>query len=224
MGESIQAIRVMLVDDHPLFRQGLRIALGSQPELLVAGEASTGSEAMRQFLLLDPDMAVLDIHLPDMTGLDLARQMLRLRPNIRLVILTMVRDEEIFHAAMGLGVLGYVLKESAEDEIVDCISVVQRGKPYVSARLAGTLLRRRSRPAEDVGASSVLEQLTTAELRVLRLLARSMTSKEIALELGISPRTIEAHRANIGSKLGLRGSHSLLRFALSHRAKLESPD
>jgi DNA-binding NarL/FixJ family response regulator len=221
MTERREIARVLLVDDHSLYRHGLRTALADQQGLEVIGEAANGAEAMALFGALVPDMVVLDIHLPDTTGLELARQMLHKRPEVRLAILTMLRDEEVFNVALGLGVLGYVLKECAADEIIDCIRAVMRNEPYVSAQLSGYLVRRRAlSDAFETGANS-LDRLTTAERRVLRLLAQSMTTKEIALELAVSPRTIEAHRANIGGKLGLKGSHSLLRYAISNRPLLD---
>ncbi len=215
------AVRVLLVDDHSLYRQGLRMALADEDGLDVVGEAANGAEAMSLFSTLAPDMVVLDIHLPDTTGLDLARMMLQHRHDVRLAILTMLRDEEVFNVALGLGVLGYVLKECAADEIIDCIRAVMRNEAYVSAQLSGYLLRRRALPESGPATDNSLDRLTTAERRVLRLLAQSMTTKEIALELAVSPRTIEAHRANIGGKLGLKGSHSLLRYAISNRPLLD---
>jgi DNA-binding NarL/FixJ family response regulator len=217
-----ERVRVLLVDDHSLYRQGLRLALAEQGGLEIAGEAANGAEAMERFAALVPDMVVLDIHLPDMTGLDLARLMLRQRPQVRLAIVTMLRDEEVFNVALELGVLGYVLKECAADDILDCIRAVMKGEAYVSAQLSGFLLRRRSLPEPGRSVAPVFDRLTTAERRVMRLLAQSRTSKEIAGELGVSPRTIEAHRANIGGKLGLKGSHSLLRFAIANRALLDT--
>jgi DNA-binding NarL/FixJ family response regulator len=221
MHDDSALVRVLLVDDHSLYRQGLRAALADQQGLDVVGEAANGAEAMSLFSALGPDMVVLDIHLPDTTGLDLARSMLQQRRDVRLAILTMLRDEEVFNVALGLGVLGYVLKECAADEIIDCVRAVMRNEPYVSAQLSGYLLRRRALTETGPAADNSLERLTTAERRVLRLLAQSMTTKEIALELAVSPRTIEAHRANIGGKLGLKGSHSLLRYAISNRPLLD---
>jgi DNA-binding NarL/FixJ family response regulator len=221
MSEGQGVVRVLLVDDHSLYRHGLRTALADQQGLEVIGEAANGAEAMTLFDALGPDMVVLDIHLPDTTGLELARLMLQKRPEVRLAILTMLRDEEVFNVALGLGVLGYVLKECAADEIIDCIRAVMLNEPYVSAQLSAYLVRRRALSEVGNTAANTLERLTTAERRVLRLLAKSMTTKEIALELAVSPRTIEAHRANIGGKLGLKGSHSLLRYAISNRPLME---
>lgn len=219
MADELPVLRVLLVDDHPLFRQGLRQQIAAYPQMKVAGEAAGGAEAIRQFGQLVPDLVVLDMNLPDMTGLDIARRLMQQRPEARLAVLTMLRDEDVFNAALSLGVLGYVLKECAADEIMDCLRTVARGEPYVSAQLSGFLLRRRAARQED-GAGS-FDRLTTAERRVLRLLAQTMTTKEIARELGVSPRTIDAHRANISDKLGVTGSHGLLRYALERRRELE---
>lgn len=225
MPEESTVYRVLLVDDHPLFRSGLRQELVAVGGMEVTGEAADGAAAMVMFQAQAPDLVVLDVSLPDTSGLDLARQMLAMRPAARLVILTMLRDEDVFNLALGIGVLGYVLKECASEEIMDCLRAVARGEPYVSAQLSGYLLRRRAgQEAARTGTdgTDALDRLTTAERRVLRLLAQTRTSKEIAIELGVSPRTIDAHRANIGDKLGLKGSHSLLRFAIANSSVLEN--
>jgi DNA-binding NarL/FixJ family response regulator len=212
----------MLVDDHPMFRRGLQREITAIDGLEVVYEASDGTQALAAFDNYRPDLVVLDVNLPDMTGLEVARRILLLVPDARIAIVTMLRDEEAFNVALGMGVLGYVLKECAADEIMDCVRTVARGDPYVSAQLSGYLLRRRAGQEAVKAGSLPLDRLTTAERRVLRLLARTLTSKEIALALGVSPRTIDAHRANIGDKLGLRGSHSLLRFAIANRGALEN--
>lgn len=219
MSDAGMAVRTLLVDDHPLFRQGLRQVMNVR-DIEVIGEASDGAAAIEQFNALNPELVVLDINLPDVSGLDLAQVMLKQRPEVRVVILTMLRDEDILHAALDVGVLGYVLKECAADEIGDCIRAVAQGTPYVSALMSASLVRRRHEaPASG---NPEMDRLTTAERRVLKLLALTKTTKEIALELGVSPRTVEAHRANIGGKFGLKGSHSLLRFAIAHRDELEA--
>lgn len=219
MAETKHKLRVMLVDDHPLIRQGLRQEIAADPSMQIVGEAASGMQALELAELRLPELVVLDMNLPDMTGLEIARRILQLQPAVRLAVLTMLRDEDVFNAALSLGVLGYVLKESAADEIMECLRTVARGEPYVSAQLSGFLLRRRT--ARQADAEGLLERLTTAERRVLRLLARSMTTKEIARELSVSPRTIDAHRANISGKLGVAGNHGLLRFAIEQRRLLE---
>jgi DNA-binding NarL/FixJ family response regulator len=212
-------LRVLLVDDHPLFRQGLRQEIASQEGMQVVGEAADGAEALQLFGRLAPDLVVLDMNLPDMTGLDIARRLLQQQPEAHLAVLTMLRDEDVFNAALSLGILGYVLKECAADEIMDCLRAVARGDHYVSAQLSSYLLRRRA--GQQSQGAGALDRLTTAERRVMRLLAQTMTTKEIARELGVSPRTIDAHRANISDKLGITGNHALLRLAIEQRRELE---
>lgn len=216
-----QPLRVMLVDDHPMFRKGLRIEIGSDPALEVVAEASDGSSAITLFGARCPDLVVLDINLPDLTGLDVARRMRQIRPDARLVMVTMLHDEDAFQLAMGIGVMGYVLKECAVDEIMECVRMVAGGNRYVSASLQHLLLKDRSEQDAALTTMARLDRLTTAERRVLRLIAEARTSKEIARLLGVSPRTIDAHRASIGSKLQLSGTHSLLHFAIAHREQAD---
>jgi DNA-binding NarL/FixJ family response regulator len=214
---SHDRLRVMLVDDHPMFRKGLAREIASDASMEVIAEASDGTTAITLFGATCPDLAVLDINLPDLTGLDVARRMLQIRPEARLVMVTMLHDEDAFQLAMGIGVMGYVLKECAVDEIMDCVRAVASGERYVSASLQHLLRRDRSEQDAALSTMAKLDRLTTAERRVLRLLADARTSKEIARMLGVSPRTIDAHRASIGSKLQLSGSHSLMHFAIAHR-------
>jgi DNA-binding NarL/FixJ family response regulator len=222
MPDGKAPVRTLLVDDHPLFRQGLRQVMGGR-DTDVIGEASDCATALQMFTDLQPELVVLDIGLPDGSGLDLARQMLKQTRNLRVVILTMLSDEDILHTALDAGVLGYVLKECAADEIVDCVRAVLQGTPFVSAQMSAALVRRRGQDGAKAGRPG-LDRLTTAERRILKLLAQTRTTKEIALALDVSPRTVEAHRANIGSKLGLKGSHSLLRFAIANSELLDNLD
>jgi DNA-binding NarL/FixJ family response regulator len=214
-------MRVMLVDDHPMFRKGLGLEIASNAGMEVVAEASDGTTAITLFGARCPDLVVLDINLPDLTGLDVARRMLQIRPEARLVMVTMLHDEDAFQLAMGIGVMGYVLKECAVDEIMDCVRAVATGERYVSASLQYLLKRDRSDQEAALSTMARLDRLTTAERRVLRLLAEARTSKEIARILGVSPRTIDAHRARIGSKLKLSGAHSLLHFAIAHREQAD---
>jgi DNA-binding NarL/FixJ family response regulator len=218
---SDRRLRVMLVDDHPMFRKGLAREIASDTSMEVVAEASDGAMAIALFGSRCPDLVVLDIDLPDLTGLDVARRMLHIRPEARLAMVTMLHDEDAFQLATGIGVLGYVLKECAVDEIMDCVRAVAAGERYVSASLQHLLRRDRAEQHAALSTMARLDGLTTAERRVLRLIAEARTSKEIAQILGVSPRTIDAHRANICSKLQLSGSHSLLHFAIAHREQAD---
>ena len=169
---------------------------------------------------LKPDLALLDISLPGLSGLEIARQLQAKRLPTRIVFLTMHNDKETFNRAMDLGVRGFVLKDDATQYIISCLSAVARDGHYLSPSISSHLLQRRHQADALAAQKPGLDALTKAELRVLKLIAEQKTSRAIAEELFVSPRTIEAHRANISAKLGLHGSHSLLRFALDNRSAL----
>jgi DNA-binding NarL/FixJ family response regulator len=213
-------ISVVIVDDHPLFRQGLRQAVEGDPRFRLAGEADSGPAALEMIKQLQPDVAVLDLSLPGMNGLEVATALQSKKSRTHLAVLTMFKDEPAFNKAMNLGIKGYVLKENAAVEILNCIAAVARGEAYVSPSLTDFLLRRRDR-GERLGAHQPgLDDLTVAEKRLLKRVAFGRTNKEIAAELFISPRTVESHRANICQKLQLTGSNRLLQFALENRDAL----
>jgi DNA-binding NarL/FixJ family response regulator len=211
-------IRVLIVDDHPLFRSGLRQVIESDPRLELAGETGDGVAAFRLILEAKPDVAVLDVNLPGQTGLEVARAIQEKKLRTRVIILTMHREEELINRALDFGVNGFVLKENATGNILDAIEAVAAGEHYLSPEVSGHLVRRHHRAEALAAQKPGLDDLTKAERRILRLIAVKKTSREIAAELFISPRTVEAHRANICAKLELRGSHSLLQFALENRS------
>lgn len=213
-------IRVMIVDDHPLFRQGLRQAIGGDLRFEVMGEADNGQTALDRILELRPDVAVLDVNLPGLSGLEVAAALRAKKMRVSIVILTMLKDEQAFNKALNLGIHGYVLKENAADEILNCIAAVSRSEAYVSPSLTDFLLRRRSRAESLASRKPGLEDLTVAEKRILKRVALGKTTKEIAAELFISPRTVETHRANICEKLELIGANRLLQFAFENRDAL----
>jgi DNA-binding NarL/FixJ family response regulator len=213
-------LRVLIVDDHPLFRQGLKQVVQEDPQFEVVGEAGDGKVAWEQIREKKPDIAVLDVSLPSLSGLDVAAKVRDENLATRVVILTMYKEEETFNRALDLGVHGFVLKENAVQDILNSLTSVARGEHYLSPSISGYLVRRRSRNEELTRKKPGLEDLTKAERRILKLIAEKKTSREIAAELFVSPRTVEAHRANICSKLELHGSHSLLQFALENRAAL----
>jgi DNA-binding NarL/FixJ family response regulator len=213
-------IRVLIADDHPIFRQGLRQVIESDPRLRVVAEAEDGDAALARLRDANPEVVVLDVDMPGKDGFEVARVILERRLPVGIIFLTMHKDERFLNAALDLGVRGYVLKDSAVTEIAGSIKAVAAGQDYVSPALS-TFLLNRSRRAVTLGAQTPgLAALTSTERRVLKLIAAYKTSKEIADELCVSPRTIEHHRANIGEKLELKGSHALLKFAVEHQAQL----
>lgn len=213
-------IKVLIVDDHPLFRQGLRQVVVADPRFELIAETGDGVAALQLIQEKKPDVAALDVNLPGLSGLEIARKLQGKRLPTRIIILTMYKEEETFNRAMDLGVTGFVLKENAVEDILNGIAAVAKGEHYLSPSISGYLVRRRSRAESLAARKPGLADLTKAELRILKLIADKKTSREIAAELFISPRTVEAHRANISTKLELRGSNSLLLFALENRAAL----
>lgn len=210
----------MIVDDHPLFRNGLRQVIQNDARFELVGEAADGEAAWQSILGSKPDVAVLDINLPGLTGLEVARKIHEKKLRTRVIILTMLRDEDLINRALDLGVHGFVLKENAVEDIVCAILSAAKGEHYLSPAVSGCLVRRRNRAEALAAHQPGLDDLTKAERRILKLIAENKTSREIAAQLFISPRTVEAHRANISAKLELHGSHRLLQFALENRSSL----
>jgi DNA-binding NarL/FixJ family response regulator len=213
-------IKVLIVDDHPLFRSGLRQVIADDPRLQLVGETGDGETALKLVEDKKPDVAVLDVNLPGLSGLDLARKLHIQRLPTRVIMLTMHKDEETCNRALDIGARGFVLKENAVEEILKAIVAVADGEHYLSSTISGYLVRRRNRAESLAAKKPGLDDLTKAERRILKLIAEKKTSREIGAELFISPRTVEAHRANICSKLELTGSHSLLQFALENRSAI----
>ena len=212
--------RVLIADDHPLFRQGLRQTLQADPAYEIVAEAGDGAVALASIGELTPDLCILDINMPRLDGLAVVRQMRARRLASRVIILTMYKEEELFGAAVDLDVDGYVLKESAASDILDAVRAVASGGRYVSPTLAEFLLARRAGTRQLRDQKPGLERLTPSERRVLRMIAEDRTSKEIADELGLSPRTVENHRTNICAKLDVHGVHGLVKFAFEHKSHL----
>jgi len=210
-------LTIVIADDHPLFRVGLRETIESERGFKVVGEASDGEQALEMISEMHPAIAILDVSMPKLDGLALARKLVAQAPSVGVILVTMYREQKLFTQALEAGVKGYVLKDSAATDIISCIKAVAAGQNYASPELT-TYLVNRVRQAETAGlAHSDLEILTTTELRILSLLADYKTSKEIAQELFISPRTVDTHRNNICQKLEIHGSHALVKFALGHK-------
>ncbi len=214
------SIRVVLADDHPIVRTGLRQMIESDVALRIVAEAGEGKSALAAIREHNPDVVVLDIDMPVMDGFAVARALQTETPRPGIVFLTMHSEEELFQAALDLGIKGYVLKESAVTDIAAAIKAVAAGEAYLSPALSSHLVHRRQAENEFERENPGLKSLTPMERRVLQLIAADLSSKEIAAELFVSPRTVETHRQNISGKLNVHGSLALVRFALAHRTKL----
>jgi DNA-binding NarL/FixJ family response regulator len=211
------SVTIVIADDHPVFRAGLRQIIERDPRLTVLGEAGNGSEALEAIRTLHPDITLLDLHMPVMGGLDVAAAVHHEHLPVSLLVLTMYDNEEMFNEAMEYGVRGYVLKDSAVLDVVRAVHSVAEGNYYISPTLAGNSLRKNHETNGSREQRLHLDRLTPAEHRVLQYVAESRKSTEIAEILSVSFRTVERHRENICKKLGLSGAYALLRFALEHR-------
>ena len=212
--------KVLIADDHEIFRRGLLDALKDEPSLRVVGEAADGDRALKLAEELQPDVAVLDIKMPKADGLEVARRLRESGRPVEVVVLTMYDDEEMFNEALDRGVKGYVLKDSAATEIIVAIKSVLAGRHYFSPAVSSLLVNRAADRDVFLREHPGLKELTPAEWRVLRLVAERRTSKEIADLLGVSFRTVENQRASISSKLDIKGSNSLLTFAVANKSRL----
>ena len=215
-----QEIRILIADDHPIMRQGLKQIIEIEPNLKVVGEAANGSEALAMIEELMPDAAILDVDMPHQDGFQVARSLIANKNPAAIIFLTMHSDEAMFHAALDLGAKGYVLKDSATTDIVAGIKSIASGKPFISPALSALLLNRRRRVNKLARQNPELDSLTPTERRILKLIAEDKTSKEIGEELFISHRTVHAHRANISNKLNLSGNLALVKFAITHKSVL----
>jgi DNA-binding NarL/FixJ family response regulator len=213
-------IRLVIADDHPVVRRGLRETIEGDPNLKVVAEAGDGQAALAQIQELKPAIAVVDMDMPLLDGLGVAREIRKKRLPVEIVFLTIHGEEDLFHAAMDLGSKGYLLKDSALTEIVKALRAVAEGNYYVTPSLTAYLVHRRSRAQTFASEKPRLADLTPTERRVLGMVAEGKSSKSIAEELFIHYRTVENHRTNICQKLGLQGHNALFKFALQHKAEL----
>jgi DNA-binding NarL/FixJ family response regulator len=213
-------IRVAIADDHPLLLKGLRQVLEANPNMKVVAEAGDGEALISQIEKTRPQIAIVDVDMPKKDGFAVAKEVKAREMPVDVVFLTIHNEENIFHAAMDLGIKGYILKDGALIEIADAIRTVVAGQFYVSRPLTAYLVHRRNRTQALLERKPGLEGLTASELRILHMIAENKSSKEIGAELCIHYRTVENHRVNICQKLGLRGTNSLLRFALEHKSGL----
>ena len=205
---------VVIADDHVLFRQGLRSVLERAGDLAICGEAAEGDAALALIAEEKPTVAILDIRMPGLDGLEVARRAVAASPATGLVILSMHDDEELLDEALTIGIRGYVLKDDAVAEVVSCVRTVAAGGTFVSPRLTRVLLAQRTARQHD---GQVVDRLTRTERQVLQLLAEGRSSRQIAETMCVSVRTAESHRYHICQKLGISGTHALIRFAARNR-------
>ena len=217
---KLEKIRIVIADDHPVVRQGLKQTIECDTSLKIVAESGDGKNALEQIRKFQPEVAILDINMPEMDGLVVARGVQEQKLPVEVVLLTMYREEEIFQEAMNLGVKGYVLKDSAAIEIIAGVKAAAAGQYYFSPSLSPYLLNRHNRAVALTKEKPGIKSLTPMERRVLKQIAEEKTSKEIAESLFISPRTVETHRTNICRKLQLQGSLALIKFVLSHKSDL----
>ena len=204
-------LRVLLVDDHVLVRAGIRTLLDQLSGVTVVAEASDGREALQLAAAHHPDLAILDVAMPVLNGLETTSRLQRQFPDIRVLVLSMHANEEYVQQAFRAGAAGYLLKKSAVAELEAAIRAVQSGKSYLSPALAQ---RTSAPPPSGEPARSPLERLTSRQREILQLIAESRTTKEIAAELGVSAKTVEFHRAELMKRLNLRDIPALVRFAI----------
>ena len=204
--------RIIVADDHPIVRSGLKTVLDAQPDMQVVAEAADGAEAVKKAVAVDADLAILDVSMPKLTGIQAAAELHKRKPELKIVMLSMHDSEQFLFEALKAGASGYVLKSGADTDIVDAVRAAIRGDVFLYPSAVTTLVRdyvgHGGRGAEE------FDVLTPRELEVLKLIAEAHTSKEIAELLFISVKTVERHRQNILDKLGMRDRVELTRYAI----------
>lgn len=207
---SYEATRLLIVDDHTLFRAGVRMLLQTMPGIEVAGEAASGEEALDLLHRKPVDLVLLDLALPGMSGVTTAQRLRQKHPSTQLIVLSMYKEEEYVASALKAGASGYVLKEASQDELRMAIEAVRRGQTFISPAVAHLLL------GPFLQASGAEDPLTPRQKQVLTLLARGLSAKEVAARLHLSTKTVETHRALLMERLGLRNLPALVLYAVRH--------
>lgn len=209
-------LKIIIADDHPLFRKGLRYVIQAVSDFEIVGEASDGNTVLRMVDDLHPDLLILDLEMPKKDGLDVARAIRELKIPVEIIFLTMHKEERLIEHMTELDVKGYLLKDNATEDLLECIDAVTRGEYYMSPFLSTHLLRAKQKS----GNGPAIDTLTQAERSILKLIGEHKTSREIGDVLHISEKTVEKHRSNIARKLDLHGNHALLKFATEHKLNL----
>ena len=209
-------IRVLVADDHAIVREGLGIMLGNQPDMEVVGLATNGREAIRMVDQYQPDVAVMDISMPELNGIEAIQQMLPSHPRMKVIVLSIHETKPYVYRALKAGAKGYLIKETAGLEVVDAVREVYRGERYLSQRIADLLTDISFRSLENSGETSPLEQLSPREREILQLVAEGKTSQEIGERLSISSKTVDTYRSRLMRKIGVKDVAGLVKFAIQH--------
>jgi DNA-binding NarL/FixJ family response regulator len=205
--------RILLADDHEVVREGLRLVLDSAPDLEVVAQAGDGAEAVALALSTEVDLAVLDVTMPRMTGLQAARELAKQKPDMKVLILSMHDNEQYFFEALKAGASGYVLKSAANRDLIEAVRATMRGEPFLYPAAVRALVRDYLERASR-GEATPEDPLSPRELEVVKLIAEGLTSEEIGEQLFISKKTVDRHRENVLEKLGMRNRVELTRYAI----------
>ncbi len=210
----MSTIRIILADDHEMFRVGLKGLLEKERDFKIVGQAEDGEELLKKLSLMRADCVVIDLSMPNMDGLTTLKEIRKNFPRMKSLVLTMQKDVEHFKHAMAAGACGYILKDSAFDQLVMAIKVIIKGKNFISPAISNMITEQYVRSIEETDAPS-LEILTQRERQVLRLIAQGQANKDIASRLKISIRTVETHRSRLIHKLGIKTAAGLVKYAIA---------
>ena len=207
-------VRILLADDHTVVRQGLRKVLEERPDWVVVAEAGNGRDAVKQAEELKPDVAILDVAMPLLNGIEATRQIVKRSPGTRVLVLTMHADEAYVNQILKAGATGYLLKDSADVDLIQAVAAVSQGKSFFSPGVARLMLDDYVRQLADKGITDRYESLSEREREIFQLIAEGKANKEIAIILSISPSTVETHRARIMEKLDLHSAAEIVLYAV----------
>lgn len=210
-----ERIKVLLCDDHTLFREGIKAILKDETSIEIVGEAADGRQAVAKALQLHPDVVLMDIAMPDLSGFDATRRILQYNPKARVIILTMYEEEEVINRCLAAGACGYVLKDAPRAHLIHAIDVVNKGGQYMSSRALKKVVKQYVKGARNEATG--YERLSDREREVLKLLADGLALKEIAVKLVLSVKTVDAHKTNLMRKLDLHDRSELIKYAIQRK-------
>lgn len=207
-------IRILLADDHTILRAGLRMMLNAQPDMEVIGEAQDGKQAINATMHLQPDIVLMDITMPDMGGIEATRQIKRIAPEVKVLVLTMHENDEYVFQALRAGASGYILKEAADTELITALHVLRSGQFYLSPSAQSVIVGDYLQRVHTGEEKDSYNNLTEREKEILKLVAEGYTNNQIAERLVISPKTVDTHRTHVMDKLNLHSRAELVKYAM----------